>query len=40
MSIFAIILIVVMLLRPEGVLGHYEFSWSLFGKKEPKERTA
>lgn len=39
MSIFAIILIVVMLIRPEGVLGHHEFSWSLF-KKKPQEAAA
>ncbi len=39
MSIFAIILIVVMLIRPEGVLGHHEFAWSLF-KKKPQGATA
>jgi branched-chain amino acid transport system permease protein len=37
MVIFAVTLVVVMLLRPEGVLGHHEFSWawlrSLFNKK-------
>lgn len=39
MSIFAIILIVVMLIRPEGVLGHHEFSWGIFGRKA-KESAA
>lgn len=42
MVIFAGTLIVVMLLRPQGILGHHEFSWTwlrgLFGKK--KEATA
>ncbi|HWD42039.1 MAG TPA: branched-chain amino acid ABC transporter permease [Fimbriimonas sp.] len=31
MVIFAVALIVIMLLRPQGLLGHHEFSWSMFG---------
>jgi branched-chain amino acid transport system permease protein len=38
MAIFAAVLIVIMLLRPQGVFGHHEFSWawlkSLFVKKK------
>jgi len=42
MVIFAVTLIVLMLLRPQGIFGHHEFSWTwlmkLFGKK-PQEPT-
>jgi len=42
MVIFAITLIVLMLLRPQGVFAHHEFSWDwvgrIFGKT--KEATA
>lgn len=37
MVIFAVTLIVLMLLRPQGVLGHYELTWSLFKKPKPME---
>ena len=34
----AVTLVVLMLLRPQGIFGHHEFSWSwvqkLFGKKD------
>lgn len=44
MVIFAVTLIVVMLLRPQGLMSHHEFSWSwvkrLFGKKAPKVGVA
>ena len=36
--IFAGILVIVMLIRPEGVLGHHEFGWHLF--RRPKEAGA
>lgn len=40
MVIFAATLIILMLLRPQGIFAHHEFSWSwiarLFGKKTPK----
>ncbi|HWA83858.1 MAG TPA: branched-chain amino acid ABC transporter permease [Fimbriimonadaceae bacterium] len=41
MPIFAITLIVLMLLRPQGIFGHHEFSWTwlqklFLGKKTPK----
>jgi branched-chain amino acid transport system permease protein len=43
MVIFALTLIVLMLLRPQGVFGHHEFSWKwffgLFGHR-PKEAAA
>ena len=41
MPVLAITLVVVMLLRPQGIFGHNEFSWSwvqkLFGKKNVPE---
>lgn len=44
MVVFAITLIIVMLLRPQGVFGHHEFSWGavgrLFGKGKPSEAKA
>ncbi len=44
MVIFAAALIIVMLLRPQGVLAHHEFSWdwvkSLFNKKSSEEAAA
>ncbi|HVL39911.1 MAG TPA: hypothetical protein VM328_11025, partial [Fimbriimonadaceae bacterium] len=40
MVIFAATLIILMLLRPQGVFAHHEFSWSwvkkLFGRKVPE----
>lgn len=38
MVLFAIILIIMMLLRPEGIFGHREIGWGTFFK--PKERSA
>lgn len=43
--IMAVALLVVMLLRPQGVMGHHEFSWDwvkrfLFGSDEPVEATS
>lgn len=35
MVVLAVTLLVVMLLRPEGIFGYHEFSWDLF-KKNPK----
>lgn len=35
MSIFAVILIATMLIRPEGVLGTAEFGWSILARKKP-----
>jgi hypothetical protein len=44
MVIFAVTLIVVMLLKPQGLLAHHEFSWSwvkkLFGIKAPQTAVA
>lgn len=44
MMIFAVTLIIVMLLRPQGIFAHHEFSWSwvgrLFGRKGPKTEIA
>jgi branched-chain amino acid transport system permease protein len=44
MVIFAVTLIVVMLLKPNGLLAHHEFSWSwvkrLFGFKAPETAVA
>ncbi|MEZ0326303.1 MAG: branched-chain amino acid ABC transporter permease [Fimbriimonas sp.] len=44
MVIFAVTLVVLMLLRPQGIFGHHEFSWSwlqrLFGKKGPTAGVA
>ena len=44
MVIFAIALIVIMLLRPQGILAHHEFSWDwvakLFGRKAPEHEVA
>jgi branched-chain amino acid transport system permease protein len=37
--IYALILIVLMLLRPQGLLGRGEFGWHLFRRKRPKEET-
>ncbi|CAN5454012.1 hypothetical protein BH11ARM2_BH11ARM2_28620 [soil metagenome] len=35
--VFAVTLIVLMLLRPQGIFGHHEISWSLFrGKRRPE----
>ncbi len=31
-ALFAISLIVIMIVRPQGILGHHEWSWSAFGK--------
>lgn len=43
-ALFAISLIAVMLIRPQGILGHYEWSWNLLGKmfgaKPEKELAA
>jgi branched-chain amino acid transport system permease protein len=40
MVIFAATLIILMLIRPQGVFAHHEFSWSwigkLFGKRSPE----
>ena len=42
--VFAVTLVVLMLLRPQGIFGHHEFSWSwvqrLFGKKAPTTEVA
>lgn len=44
MAIFAFLLVVVMLVRPIGVLGHHEFSWDLvkrmFGMKHKQQEIA
>ncbi len=44
MVIFAGTLIILMLIRPQGVFAHHEFSWAwvakLFGKKEPGKAVA
>lgn len=44
MVVFSVTLVVLMLLRPQGMLGHHEFSWdwvrSKFGKPTVKEATA
>jgi branched-chain amino acid transport system permease protein len=40
MSIFATVLIVVMLIRPEGVLGNAEFSWQMFRRRKTEEAPA
>ena len=40
----AVVLIVLMLIRPQGVFAHHEFSWSwvkrLFGKETPRTEVA
>ena len=42
--VFAVTLIVLMLLRPQGMFGHHEFSWAwvqrLFGRKAPRTEVA
>lgn len=44
MPVLAVTLVVLMLLRPQGIFGHHEFSWSwvekLLGKKAPKTEVA
>jgi branched-chain amino acid transport system permease protein len=44
MVIFAGTLIILMLIRPQGVFAHHEFSWSwiqrLFGRKAPTKEVA
>ena len=44
MVIFAVCLIVIMLLRPQGIFAHHEFSWTwvqkLFGKRLPNPEVA
>jgi branched-chain amino acid transport system permease protein len=44
MPVLAITLVVLMLLRPQGIFGHHEFSWSwvqkLLGKKSPEVEVA
>jgi branched-chain amino acid transport system permease protein len=44
MPVLAITLVVLMLLRPQGIFGHHEFSWSwvqkLLGKKAPETEVA
>lgn len=40
MIIFALMLIFLMLVRPQGVFGHHEFSWRLFQPKRPREASA
>jgi branched-chain amino acid transport system permease protein len=44
MVVFSVTLVVLMLLRPQGMLGHHEFSWdwvrNKFGKPAVKEATA
>jgi branched-chain amino acid transport system permease protein len=40
MIFFALMLIFLMLVRPQGVFGHHEFSWRLFARKRPQEATA
>jgi branched-chain amino acid transport system permease protein len=44
MPVLAVTLVVLMLLRPQGIFGHHEFSWSwvqrLFGKKAPQTEVA
>ena len=44
MPVLAITLVVLMLLRPQGIFGHHEFSWSwvqkLLGKKGPESEVA
>ncbi len=32
MAVFAVSLVIVMLVRPQGLMGHHEFSWSFLGK--------
>lgn len=32
MAVFAVALVIVMLVRPQGLMGHHEFSWSFLGK--------
>lgn len=43
-AVFALTLVVIMLSRPQGVLGHHEYSWSflknLFGKSAPNVEVA
>ena len=44
MPVLAVTLVVLMLLRPQGIFGHHEFSWSwvqkLLGKKAPNTEVA
>lgn len=44
MVIFAVTLVVLMLLRPQGIFGHHEFSWTwlkkLTGKKKDEPTPA
>lgn len=44
MPVLAVTLVVLMLLRPQGIFGHHEFSWSwvqkLLGKKAPETEVA
>lgn len=37
MVVLAVTLLVVMLLRPEGMFGYHEFSWDIFKRKQPQE---
>ncbi len=43
-ALFAVSLIVVMIVRPQGILGHHEASWSMFGsmfgKQTPKTEVS
>jgi branched-chain amino acid transport system permease protein len=39
MVIFSVTLIVVMLLRPQGMLAHYEWSWDHFRKRRPSNQV-
>ena len=39
MVVLAVTLLVVMLLRPEGIFGYHEFSWDLFKKKKDRGDT-
>jgi branched-chain amino acid transport system permease protein len=40
MVIFAVTLIVLMLLRPQGIFGHHEFSWTWFRSLFRRKRGA
>ncbi len=40
MVLLAVTLLVVMLLRPQGMLAHGEFSWSAFKKRKPSSEVA
>jgi branched-chain amino acid transport system permease protein len=39
MVVFAAALVVMMLVRPQGALGHYEFSWGLFRRRRVEAAT-